>query len=324
MATERARFGLGLAALGRPGYMTLDHAADLPDHTADGLERHAWGVLDAAYAGGVRDVDAARSYGIAEQLLGRWLTARGHGDVRVSSKWGYTYVAGLRAEAAVHEVKDHGLTNLTRQWPESRALLGAHLALYQIHSATLETGVLDDAGVLEALARLRDGVGDHADERGARPLTIGLSVTGPRQAEVVRRALDVVRGGRPLFGAVQATWNLLERSVGPALLEARARGLEVIVKEPLANGRLGPRGDVAPLLAEARVRGLGPDALALAAACAQPFASCVLLGAATTAQLTANLRARIVDDDAIATTLDRVVPEAAEAFWTRRAQLRWT
>lgn len=317
MATERARLGLGLAALGRPGYMTLDHAADLPDRTAEGLERHAWSVLDAAYAGGVRDVDAARSYGLAEQLLGRWLAARGHTDLRVSSKWGYTYVAALRADAAVHEVKEHSLANLARQWPESRAHLGAHLALYQIHSATLETGVLDDAGVLDALARLRDGEAD-------RPRTIGLSVTGPRQADVVRRALEVVRGGRPLFGAVQATWNLLERSVGPALVEARARGLEVIIKEPLANGRLSPRGDVAPLLAEARARGLGPDAIALAAACAQPFASCVLLGAATPAQLAANLGARTVDDDAIAAALERVVPEAAEAFWTRRAQLPWT
>jgi aryl-alcohol dehydrogenase-like predicted oxidoreductase len=123
---------------------------------------------------------------------------------------------------------------------------------------------------------------------------------------------------------VQATWNLLERSVGPALAEARARGLEVIVKEPLANGRLTRRGDVAPLLAEAERRGVGPDALALAAACAQPFATCVLLGAATSAQLAENLRARAVDADAIAAVSTRVTPEAPEAFWTRRAQLPWT
>ena len=45
---------------------------------------------------------------------------------------------------------------LRRQLAETRALLGEHLALYQIHSATLESGVLDDAAVLEELARLRE------------------------------------------------------------------------------------------------------------------------------------------------------------------------
>ena len=43
-------------------------------------------------------------------------------------------------------------------------------------------------------------------------------------------------GDKPLFDCVQATWNVMEQSAGPALLEAREAGLEVIVKEALANG----------------------------------------------------------------------------------------
>ena len=43
-------------------------------------------------------------------------------------------------------------------------------------------------------------------------------------------------GDTPLFDCVQATWNVMEQSAGPALLEAHEAGLEVIVKEALANG----------------------------------------------------------------------------------------
>lgn len=72
---------------------------------------------------------------------------------------------------------------------------------------------------------------------------------------------------------------------GAALLEAHAAGLDVIVKEAMANGRIltGPRGDV--LAAVAARHGAPPDALALALAMAQPFAPVVLSGAATAEHL---------------------------------------
>ena len=47
--------------------------------------------------------------------------------------------------------------------------------------------------------------------------------------------------GCHFFETVQATWNLLEPSAGPALSEAHAAGMGVIVKEALANGRLTSR-----------------------------------------------------------------------------------
>jgi hypothetical protein len=52
----------------------------------------------------------------------------------------------------VPEVKELTITILRRQYPESQKLLGANLRLYQIHSATLDSGVLQDAAVLDALA----------------------------------------------------------------------------------------------------------------------------------------------------------------------------
>jgi aryl-alcohol dehydrogenase-like predicted oxidoreductase len=59
---QTTRLGLGLAALGRPAYINLGHAEDLPaDRGVDALERRAHLVLDAAYEAGIRYFDAARS-----------------------------------------------------------------------------------------------------------------------------------------------------------------------------------------------------------------------------------------------------------------------
>jgi aryl-alcohol dehydrogenase-like predicted oxidoreductase len=72
-----SRLGLGLASLGRPGYLTLGHAADLGgDYAIATMEAHAHAVLDAAWHAGIRYFDAARSYGRAEQFLATWLHAR--------------------------------------------------------------------------------------------------------------------------------------------------------------------------------------------------------------------------------------------------------
>jgi aryl-alcohol dehydrogenase-like predicted oxidoreductase len=164
--------GLGLAALGRPGYINLGHAADLPTaHDFPLMEAHAHVVLDAAWGAGVRYFDAARSYGRAEAFLAGWLASRqiAPGAATVGSKWGYTYTAGWSVEAERHEVKDHSLDTLRRQAAESKELLGPYLGLYQIHSATQESGVLEDRAVLDELARLR-----------GQGWKVGLTVTGPR------------------------------------------------------------------------------------------------------------------------------------------------
>ena len=204
------RIGLGLAALGRPAYINLGHGADVrgsTEHAA--LEARARDVLDAAYDAGVRYVDAARSYGRAEEFLAGWLAAHPEaGDVVVGSKWGYRYVGDWRMDAAVHEVKDHSLAAFRDQWARTTALLGNRVGMYHVHSATLDTGVLDDADLHRALADLR-----------ATGVRVGVSTSGPQQADAVRRALAVTVDGEPLFTSVQSTWNVLEPSAGPALAE---------------------------------------------------------------------------------------------------------
>ena len=72
-----ARLGLGLAALGRPGYVTLNHASDLGgSYDPPAMQLHAHTVLDAAFDSGLRYFDAARSYGRAADFLASWLAQR--------------------------------------------------------------------------------------------------------------------------------------------------------------------------------------------------------------------------------------------------------
>jgi aryl-alcohol dehydrogenase-like predicted oxidoreductase len=314
--------GLGLAALGRPGYINLGHARDLDEtYEVEAMKAHSHAVLDAAWEAGVRYFDVARSYGRAEHFLASWLQARAIAPdaVTVGSKWGYTYTAGWQVEADVHEVKEHSLAVLRRQLGESRALLGRYLDLYQIHSATLESGVLHNRPVLDELARLRAG-----------GLRIGLSLSGANQAQTLARALEIEVGGTPLFDTVQATWNLLERSAEEALSAAHAAGMGVIVKEVLANGRLTPRNEepgfqakLALLQEVAAELQTKVDALALAAALAQSWAGVVLSGAATAAQLRSNVAAVAVPwEEALLARLQPLVEEPA-AYWQRRSNLAW-
>lgn len=312
------RMGLGLAALGRPAYINLGHDEDLAgDRAVDALRARTAEVLDAAWQAGIRYVDAARSYGRAEEFLAAWLRGRAADRQPViGSKWGYEYVGDWQVDAETHEVKEHSPAMFARQLDETRALLGEALDLYQVHSLTLDSGALDDAVLLDALGQLRaDGT------------AVGASLSGPRQADTLARALEVERDGVRLFATVQATWNLLEPSVGPALAAAHDAGVGVILKEVVANGRLTPRGGAAADLGRldrvADRHGATADAVALAAALAQPWVDVVLSGAATVAHLHANLRAFDVALDADDLDALGELAEDPEAYWEHRGALEW-
>ena len=303
-AASIERLGLGLAALGRPAYINVG-SGELPaDRTVEAMRAASWEVLDQAYAAGVRWVDVARSYGRAEEFLAGWLAARSPAGLTVSSKWGYAYVGDWRLDAPVHEVKEHSLARFTAQWAETSALLGPALSLYQVHSLTADSPLFDDLALQDALASL--------------PVRAGFSTSGPRQAETVRRALELERHGERVFTAVQSTWNMLETSVGPALAEAHAAGAHVLVKEALANGRLAVSPPPA-IAAFAERHGVGPDAVALAAALTLPWADTVLLGPAGPEQLHSNLAALTVGG---AASLPYLAVEP-EKYWRDRAALAW-
>ncbi|MCX4425495.1 aldo/keto reductase [Streptomyces mirabilis] len=312
--TPTCHIGLGLAAVGRPGYINLGRDHDLgEDRSVETLRARTHELLDAAYAQGVRYFDAARSYGRSEEFLADWLKSRPDvDDVVVGSKWGYTYTADWTTDAEQHEVKDHTLATYERQRAETAALLGDRLDLYQIHSVTPDSPALTDKELHAKLA-----------EAAAQGLSIGFSTSGPAQADAIRAALAVTVDGEPLFRTVQSTYNVLETSAAPALAEAHDAGLTVIVKEGMANGRLAAEHAPDAVRAIAEETGLGADAVALALILRQPWAGVVLSGAATSAQLASNLHAAVVDLDEDQLTRLAALAEDPDVYWERRGQLPW-
>jgi aryl-alcohol dehydrogenase-like predicted oxidoreductase len=319
------KFGFGLAAIGRPGYINLGHAEDLNNnYSIPSMRAHAHQLLDVAWENGIRYFDAARSYGRAEEFLSSWLRKReiDPNEIRVGSKWGYTYTAAWQVqtpEGVQHEVKRHELDVLKKQFQASWNNLSPYLDLYQIHSATIESGVLENEEVMNCLNGLR--------ESGTE---IGLSVSGVNQAATIEKALTVKFENELLFSSVQATWNLLEQSATSALQAAHQAGLNVIVKESLANGRLTLRNNVKHFAARkqlleetAKELNSSIDALSIAAALNQPWATTVLCGAANETHLRSNLKACDIEwSDSLSSQLDGLTQNPQE-YWAERSKMDW-
>jgi aryl-alcohol dehydrogenase-like predicted oxidoreductase len=309
MPASSARLGFGLAAVGRPAYITTDRDHDLGDpvdRSISALRARVHLLLDEAWVLGIRYIDAARSYGLAEEFLGGWLAAHPErrSELVIGSKWGYAYVGGWNMDAAVHERKEHSAAMFDRQWPETLAALGSPPDLYQIHSVTPDSPALADIEVLQRMRHLR-----------AKGVRVGLSTSGPRQADVIRAAM---RLDDSPFTVVQSTWNLRESSVGDALVEAHDAGWTVVVKEVLANGELAsavPGRDLA-----SAASGVAPDLFALGAALSQPFADIVLSGATTLAHLRRGVEARAVEVDRA--VLAELATDPSD-YWRRRSERPW-
>jgi aryl-alcohol dehydrogenase-like predicted oxidoreductase len=124
---------------------------------------------------------------------------------------------------------------------------------------------------------------------------------------VIRRALEVRVDGINPFQSVQATWNLLETSAGPALAEAHAAGWGVIIKEALANGRLADR-----------------DQQAMAAALANPWVDVALSGAVTVEHVRSNAMAATMrlTPDHLAELAKMAEPP--DHYWKERSRLAWS
>ena len=307
--------GLGLAALGRPAYIDLGRGADLgPDRGVEALERRCHQVLDAPRRRGPlpgRGPLLRPGRGVLGQ------PARGQGLTlprSPSAPSGATPTSATGAWTPTSTRSRTTLAALTRQLDESRALLGGHLDLYQVHSATLDSGVLEDRAVLDALARLRDDgvvVGLSSRARPGRHHPPRPGAQRRRDGPVRLRAGDLEPAG-----AV--------RRFRPGRGE-RGR-LGVIVKEAVANGRLTPHGggpEAAVLGRVAARHGVGVDAVALAAVLANPWADVVLSGAVTLAQLEANLAAVRVEPRPGELEELAALARPPERYWKERSALSW-
>jgi aryl-alcohol dehydrogenase-like predicted oxidoreductase len=313
-----AQIGLGTAAIGRPLYINIkDNKSSKPFDKQEFIKKGE-ALLDFAYANGIRILDTAPGYGLAENLVTEWLQNRKISDVSVSSKWGYTYVADFSETAEQHEVKEHSLSKLNEQWEVTKELLPS-LNIYQIHSATLDTGVLGNKEVLETLFKLKKTYG----------LEIGLTTTGANQMEIMRLALDVEVEDQPLFDSFQITYNVFDQSI--AELVGADFDRTIIVKEALANGRVFPNNEKYPhyaaqykLLTELGEKyNVGVDAIALRFCMDSIKSNIVLSGASTPEQLSENLKAYDFELTAEEINQLRFLRVSPDAYWEERKALEW-
>jgi aryl-alcohol dehydrogenase-like predicted oxidoreductase len=252
---EVSRLGLGCGALGD---------ASLGEGDA---ERLLLGALDL----GVTFFDAARSYGLAEERLGRHLGAR-RSEVALSTKGGY-------GASGAHDWTPDAVT---RGIDEALVRLRTdRIDVFHLHSCPLDVLRRDD--LLLALERAR----------AAGKVRVA-AYAGDNEA------LDwAVRS--PAFGSVQCSVNLFDqRALGDAVPCAAHRDLGVVAKRPLGNApwRFAdrPEGrDAAFSWDRMRALHLDPsplpwDALALRFAAFAPGVSCVALGTTSLEHLRAAAR----------------------------------
>tara|TARA_B110000046_G_scaffold186036_1_gene231674 strand:+ start:5987 stop:6931 length:945 start_codon:yes stop_codon:yes gene_type:complete len=312
------KLGLGTAALGRPQYINVRQNNSI-DHDLETFRKHSFQVLEDAYNSGIRYFDSAPGYGLAEGLVFEWLKTKNDNTIEIATKWGYTYTANFDTNATIHEIKEHSLSKLNEQWGFSKQLL-PYLKVYQIHSATLETGVLENDEVLEQLAFFKK----------THNLKIGLTTTGTNQVEVIKKALKVLIDGEQLFDLFQVTYNFLDQSLKEISKDLINKNKSIIIKEAMANGRVF-RNERYPHYNEmysvlddlSKKHKVGIDAISLKY-CEQTVPkSIVLSGVSNTEQLKENLKINSfslsINDIEILSSF-KTDPKL---YWEERKKLQW-
>lgn len=308
-----------MAAIGRPQYINLRQEAD-PDKSEFFYRSRAFDLLSFAYDQGIRHFDTAPSYGKGEEFLQQWYLDNPYKDLSLSTKWGYTYMANWDlGYSKPHEIKEHSLNKLRDQWSVSKSLLPA-LKTYQIHSATFESGVLENKEVLQELHGIKKSTG----------LNIGLSASGIQQKDILEYASKIRVEGEILFESFQVTYNILESSTHNILKELISNGKAIIIKEALANGRIFGNADydhyselVIFMESLAKKYQVSLDAIGLRFVIDHLQPAIVLSGASNKRQLTQNLKA--LKFKLQPRELDQLKQYAVDCdfYWNERKNLKW-
>lgn len=313
----KTKIGLGLAAIGRPEYINIRENKNI-DKTEKAFRENAFSVLDFAYNQGIRYFDTAPSYGKGEQFLMDWNKERQHADVILGTKWGYTYVANWElGYQGKHEIKEHSIEKLGEQWKVSQLML-PQLEIYQIHSATLESGVLTNEAVLNQLHHIKKETG----------VQIGLSASGDNQTAIIKEALTIKVEGEYLFDSFQITYNILEQSTFEVLNLLNSKQKTIIIKEALANGRVFNQENTEAfslLSSLSQKYKVGIDAIAIRFIIETVAPTYVLSGAQTVNQLEQNLKALDANLFFTASELNqlKLVAVNPKSYWDERSGLAW-
>jgi aryl-alcohol dehydrogenase-like predicted oxidoreductase len=175
--------------------------------SGDLTEKQAERLLNAVVDAGITFIDTARSYGLSEERIGRYLCEKRREEITVSTKVGY----------GVEGVPDWSFDAVYRGIDEARARLRTDVIdvvhLHSCDAATIETGA-----VTEALHRARE-------EGKIRVAAYSGENEDLRQA-IYSRA----------FGAAQASVNIFDQKVLYSTLPlAKQQYMGFIAKRPLGN-----------------------------------------------------------------------------------------
>lgn len=319
MRESNTKIGLGLAALGRPEYINIRDNASI-DKSEMAFKQNTFSVLDEAYNLGVRYFDTAPSYGKGEAFLQEWNDSRKYNDAVLGTKWGYTYVANWElGYAGKHEIKEHSIEKLQEQWKVSKAMV-SNLKYYQVHSATFESGVLENDAVLNQLHKIKKESG----------LKIGITTSGANQKDVITSALKIQIKNEDLFDSFQVTYNVFEQATFQVLKSAISNGKDIIIKEGLANGRVFPNETFKHYSKSYQVLNdlskkyqVGIDAIALRFIMDALQPAYVLSGASTVFQLKENLKASTIKLSKEDIALLNAQNMSPNSYWNERSVLSW-
>jgi len=173
------------------------------------VEELLCGALDL----GVTLIDTARSYGLAEERIGRYLAHR-RSEFVLSTKGGYGVdIVQDWTHAAVVRGIERALTTMKTDM----------IDVFFLHSCPEDVALRED--ILEALERARDA---------GKIKVAGYSGEGMALGATVRSTH---------FGAAQCSVNLFDqKNLDAVIPSAEARGIGVIAKRPLANAVWQLRG----------------------------------------------------------------------------------
>ncbi len=176
------------------------------------VSRLGAGLSNAALDAGINFLDTSACYGISEELIGRTIAHR-RGEYILATKCGHVAGGYEGQEWTAQTITDSIDRSLQRMKTDV-------LDLVQLHSCSVD--ILEKGEVIEALQAARDA---------GKTRFIGYSGDN----EAARWAVD-----SGLFNTLQTSFNLVEQNARLKLFtQAKAQGMGIIVKRPIANGAWG-------------------------------------------------------------------------------------
>ena len=321
--------------LGRSGLSVSAIGLGVMSFGGQTAEDDAFRQLDMALDAGVTLFDTAENYptpiapetqGRSEEILGRWIAARGVRDrVIVATKVAGPGNAAGNMDHIRGESRRLDRANIRAAVETSLARLGtSHIDLYQLHwseRAITTLGrsrysFLPDAPGLVPIGETLAALSELVDEGKIR----AIGVCNETPWGVMRYLAESDRQGLARIASVQNGYNLLDRYFELGLAEVAMREQTgLIAYSPLAAGTLtgkygatpqpipgsrsaqsagflarlseGKRHAIHAYVELAKANGMDPAHMALAFVRQQPFTTSVLMAASRAEQLAANLPA---------------------------------